>query len=113
MDERTAVADIAAANDNQNDRQQARLLEALSKFEELAASTAVEFGRIDLALNRMEEIEQRLSATQAELKTVAKHVQKSDAWSIALNFVAAALYILLGALITLLAEHVAGKWRLL
>jgi hypothetical protein len=30
-----------------------------------------------------------------------------------LNFVSAAIYVLLGALITLLAEHLAGKWHLL
>ena len=118
MNERTAVAYIAPAKvvtDNQNARaeQEFKLLEALSRFEALAASTAVEFGRIDLALNRMEAIEQELLTIKAELKAAAGNPQKQDAWSIALNFVAAALYILLGALITLLAEHVAGKWRLL
>jgi hypothetical protein len=55
MNERTAVADIAAAQapakvviDNQNARaeQEFKLLEALSRFEAPAASTAVEFCRI-------------------------------------------------------------------
>jgi NhaP-type Na+/H+ or K+/H+ antiporter len=101
------------AKQNVRDEQEARLLEALLKFEAVAASTAVEFGRIDLALARMEGIEQELSATKTELTTVARNIQKRDAWSIALNFVSAAIYVLLGAVITLLAEHLAGKWRLL
>lgn len=115
MNERTVVAGMAAAIDNQNARaeQEARLLEALSRFEALAASTAIEFGRIDLALNRMEGLEQELSAMQTQLRAVSRTVQKRDAWAIALNFIAAALYILLGALIALLAEHLAGKWHLL
>ena len=98
---------------NVRDKREARLLEALLKFEAVAASTAVEFGRIDLALTRMERIERELSATKTELTTVARNVQKRDTWSIALNFVSAAIYVLLGALITLLAEHLAGKWHLL
>jgi choline dehydrogenase-like flavoprotein len=101
------------ARQNARDEQEARLLEALLKFEAVAASTAVEFGRIDLALTRMEGIERELSATKTELTTVARNVQKRDAWSIALNFVGATIYVLLGALITLLAEHLAGKWHLL
>jgi hypothetical protein len=101
------------ARQNVRDEQEARLLEALLKFEAVAASTAVEFGRIDLALARMEGIEQQLSATQTELTGIARNVQKRDAWSIALNFVGAAIYVLLGAVITLLAEHLAGKWHLL
>jgi hypothetical protein len=97
------------AKQNVRDEQEARLLEALSKFEAVAASTAVEFGRIDLALTRMERIEQELSS----INTFAHKIRGTDAWSIALNFVGAAFYVLLGALITLLAEHIAGKWHIL
>jgi hypothetical protein len=111
-DPRKAVKALLARQ-NLRDEQEATLLEALLKFEAVAASTAVEFGRIDLALGRMEGIEQQLSATKTELTTIARNVQKRDAWSIALNFVGAAIYVLLGAVITLLAEHLAGKWHLL
>ena len=97
------------ATQNVRDQQAARLLEALSKFEAVAASTAVEFGRIDLALTRMEAIEQELSS----LNTLAHKIRGTDAWSIAMNFVGTAIYVLLGAVITLLAEQIAGKWHLL
>jgi hypothetical protein len=92
------------AKQNVRNEQEARLLDALSKFEAVAASTAVEFGRIDLALTRMEGIEQELSS----LNTLAHKIRGTDAWSIALNFVGAAIYVLLGAVITLLAEHISG-----
>ena len=97
------------AKQNVRNEQEARLLEALSKFEAVAASTAVEFGRIDLALTRMERIEQELCS----LNTLAHKIRGTDAWSIALNFVGAAIYVLLGAVITLLAEYISGKWHLL
>ena len=111
--ERTNAEQDLLARQNVRDKQEARLLEALLKFEAVAASTAVEFGRIDLALARMEGIEQQLSATKTELTGIARNIQNRDAWSIALNFVGAAIYVLLGAIITLLAEHLAGKWHLL
>ena len=66
MNEHTAVAGKAAAIDNQNARaeQEDRLLEALSRFEALAASTAVEFGRIDLALNRVNDRQLKQAACE-------------------------------------------------
>jgi len=104
--------DVLLVNQRVRAEQETRLLEALSQFETLAASTAVEFGRIDLALTRMERFEQDLAKLKADLKPVAQKIQGIDAWSIALNFVSAAIYVSLGAFITLLATHFAEKLQL-
>jgi hypothetical protein len=68
--------------------------------------------RLDLALKRMETIETALSQIQTEFKSTARKIQKRDAWSIALNFAFALLYILMGVVIALLAMHLALKWHL-
>jgi CHASE3 domain sensor protein len=65
--------------------------------------------RLDLALKRMETIKTALSQIQTEFKSTAR---KRDAWSIALNFAFALLYIMMGAVIALLAMHLALKWHL-
>jgi hypothetical protein len=108
----TEQVDVLLTNQRDRAEQETRLLDALSKFETLAASTAVEFGRIDLALNRMEQIERELAMVKTDLETVAQKIQGTDGWSIALNFVSATLYVLLGAAITLLATHFVGKLHL-
>jgi nitrogen fixation/metabolism regulation signal transduction histidine kinase len=67
---------------------------------------------LDLALQRMQTIETALSQVQTEFKSTARKIQKRDAWSIALNFAFALLYIMMGAVIALLAMHLALKWHL-
>ena len=60
----------------------------------------------------MEEAAVTLSRVQSELKSTATKIQRRDAWSIALNFAFALIYVMMGGLIALLAMHLALKWHL-
>jgi hypothetical protein len=89
-----------------------RQRDCVTQLEAATVSTAIEFGRIGLALKRMETIETALSQVQTEFKSTARKIQKRDAWSIALNFAFALLYVMMGAVTALLAMHLALKWHL-
>jgi hypothetical protein len=105
------------ANHGAREEHETRLINALEEVlhhqrdgvTQLEAATVC---RLDLALKRMETIETALSQIQTEFKSTARKIQKRDAWSIALNFAFALLYIMMGAVIALLAMHLALKWHL-
>jgi hypothetical protein len=107
----TILADHSA-----HEEQETRLINALDEVLQHQRDGVTQLEaivcRLDLALKRMETMETALSQNQTEFKSTARKIQKRDAWSIALNFAFALLYIMMGAVIALLAMHLALKWHL-
>jgi hypothetical protein len=110
------VATLVAIVDKMNANQR----EAVSQFEAATALAGVEFGRIDLAIGKAEEIQKRVEALVKALDKMQKDftlatdkIRERSTFDIVLNHLTPFIYGVFGAIITLLVVFVILRLRIL
>jgi hypothetical protein len=93
------------------DRFNANQREAISQFEAAIALASVEFGRIDLAIEKSEETRKRLETMtkaldrlQIDFTSTTNKIRERSNFAIVLNHFIPFIYVFFGAIITLLIE---------
>jgi hypothetical protein len=102
------------------DKMNANQREAVSQFEAATALAGVEFGRIDLAIGKAEEIQKRVEALVKALDKIQKDftlatdkIRERSTFDIVLNHLTPFIYGVFGAIITLLVVFVILRLRIL
>jgi hypothetical protein len=100
------------------DRMTANQREVISRFETAIALAGIEFGRIDLAIQRAEEIQQRVESLvtavarmQEDFALTTDKIRKRSNSDIILNHLKPFIYGLFGALLTLLVLFAVFRFK--
>jgi hypothetical protein len=95
------------------DKMSANQREVISRFESAIALAGVEFGRIDLAIEKAEETQRQAEAlllalrqTQKDFALITDKILRRSNADIVLNHLKPCIYVLLGAILTLLVVFV-------
>ncbi len=101
------------------DRMNANQREVISRFEAAIALAGIEFGRIDLAIQKAEEIQQqveslvrKLDRTQKDFALTTDKIRRRSNSDILLNHLKPFIYGLFGAVLTLLVLFVLLRMKM-
>jgi hypothetical protein len=101
------------------DRMNANQREVISRFEAAIALAGIEFGRIDLAIQKAEEIQQqveslvrKLDRTQKDFALTTDKIRRQSNSDILLNHLKPFIYGLFGAVLTLLVLFVLLRMKM-
>jgi hypothetical protein len=102
------------------DTMNANQREAISQFEAAIALAGVEFGRIDLAIEKAEETQKRVEALTRALDRLEKdftsttdRIRERSTFAIVLNHLSPFIYGIFGAIITLLVAFIILRLKIL
>jgi hypothetical protein len=102
------------------DRMSANQREVISRFESAIALAGVEFGRIDLAIEKAEETQRQaeslleaLEQTRKDFTLTANKIRQRSNADIVLNHLKPCIYGLFGAIVTLLVVFVRLRLKIL
>jgi hypothetical protein len=100
------------------DKMSANQREVISRFEAAIALAGVEFGRIDLAIGKAEEIQRQVEAlmvdldqTQKDFALTTNKIRQRSNSDILLNHLKPCIYALFGAILTLLVVFIILRLR--
>lgn len=101
------------------DKMSANQREVISRFESAIALAGVEFGRIDLAIEKAEETQLQAEAlllalrqTQKDFASITDKILRRSNADIVLNHLKPCIYVLLGAILTLLVVFVRFRLKI-